>query len=66
MTIDAMSYSNPFGTTLANLNMLEGVDSTCAFALKLLAWPHIRNGRHFVYYREVVKAIAVEKCNSGS
>jgi len=44
------------------VNMLQGVTTTCAFALKLLAWPHIRNGRNFVYYREIVKAIAIEKC----
>ena len=66
VTIDAMNYPNPFGGTPAYLNMLEGVDTSCAFALKLLAWPHIRNGRHFIYYREVVKAIAIEKCNGGS
>jgi len=63
VTIDAMNYPNPSLGTPAYLNMLQGVDTSCAFALKLLAWPHIRNGRHFVYYREVVKAIAIEKCN---
>ena len=42
--------------------MLAGLDSTCAFALKLWAYPHIRNGRHFIYYREQIKAIAIEKC----
>lgn len=44
------------------LNMLDGVDSTCAFALELKAKPHIRNGRYFVYYRETTIAIAIEKC----
>lgn len=31
-------------------------------ALKLWAWPHIRNGYGFIYYSEQIKAIAIEKC----
>ncbi|OPY83325.1 MAG: hypothetical protein A4E70_00340 [Syntrophus sp. PtaU1.Bin005] len=42
--------------------MLAGLDSTCAFALKLWAYSHVRDGRHFIYYREQIKAIAIEKC----
>lgn len=42
--------------------MLAGLDSTCAFALKLYAYAHIRDGRNFIYYREQIKAIAIEKC----
>ncbi|SEL94104.1 hypothetical protein SAMN04489760_10174 [Syntrophus gentianae] len=42
--------------------MLAGLDTTCAFALKLWAYAHVRDGRHFIYYREQIKAIAVEKC----
>jgi hypothetical protein len=42
--------------------MLANLNSTCAFALKLWAIPHVRNGRYFIYYREQIKAIAVEKC----
>jgi hypothetical protein len=42
--------------------LVAGLDSTCAFALKLYAWAHIRNGYGLIYYREVVKAIAIEKC----
>ena len=42
--------------------MLVGLNSTCAFALKLWAWPHIRNGYGFIYYNEQIKAIAIEKC----
>jgi len=56
-TVAGGSAAPPPGT-----GMLNNLDSTCAFALKLYAWPHIRNGRHFVYYREQMKAIAVEKC----
>ena len=42
--------------------LLVGLTSTCAFALKLYAWAHIRNGYGFVYYTEQIKAIAIEKC----
>ena len=42
--------------------MLAGLDSTCAFALKLWAYSHVRDGRRFIYYREQIKAIAIEKC----
>lgn len=43
-------------------SMLVGLKTTCAFALKLWAYPHIRNGRHFIYYEETIRAIAIEKC----
>lgn len=62
-TVDATNYLNPYGGTPAYLNILDGVTTTCAFALKLWAKPHIRDGRHFVYYREIIKAIAIEKCD---
>jgi hypothetical protein len=42
--------------------MLANLNGTCAFALKLYAWAHVRDGRHFIYYREQMKAIAIEKC----
>ncbi len=42
--------------------MLAGLDTTCAFALKLWAYAHVRDGRNFIYYREQMKAIAIEKC----
>ncbi|HKI81105.1 MAG TPA: hypothetical protein VKA04_05620, partial [Pseudodesulfovibrio sp.] len=42
--------------------MLSGLSSTCAFAAKLWATAHVRDGRTFIYYREQLKAIAVEKC----
>lgn len=44
------------------INMLDGVTSTCAFALKLWATAHVRDGRNFIFYREQIKAIAIEKC----
>src|SRR5262245_29840606 len=43
--------------------LLVGVTSTCAFALKLWATAHIRNGYGPIYYRETIKAIAIEKCS---
>jgi hypothetical protein len=43
-------------------DMLAGVTSTCAFALKLWALAHVRNGRYFIFYHEQIKAIAVENC----
>jgi hypothetical protein len=42
--------------------MLTGLSSTCAFALKLWARAHVRDGRQFIYYREQLQAIAIEKC----
>ena len=41
---------------LANLN-----NNTCAYALKLWATSHVRDGRHFIYYREQIKVFVVEK-----
>jgi hypothetical protein len=43
--------------------LLVGLTTTCAFALKLYAWAHIRNGYGLIYYRETIKAIAIEKCS---
>lgn len=49
--------------TVSGNSMLTGLATTCAFALKLWAYAHVRDGRHFIYYREVIKAIAIEKCS---
>lgn len=48
--------------TLSGAALLTGLTTTCAFALKLHAEPHIRNGYTFIYYREELKSIAIEKC----
>lgn len=45
------------------INMLAGVTGTCAFALKLWATAHVRDGRNFIFYREQIKAVAIEKCS---
>ena len=43
--------------------LVDGLSSTCAFALRLRAWAHIRNGYYpFIYRDEDIKAIAIEKC----
>jgi hypothetical protein len=53
------SYTN---FLVSGAPLLVGLDSTCAFALRLRAWAHVRNGRHFVFYDEDIDAIAIEKC----
>lgn len=53
---------NPVNTVVSGAPLLVGLASTCAFALKLYAYAHIRNGYGFVYYTEQIKAIAIEKC----
>ena len=53
---------SPVSLPVSGAPLLAGLTSTCAFALKLYAWAHIRNGYGFVYYTEQIKAIAIEKC----
>ena len=52
----------PITPTVSGAAMLVGLTSTCAFALKLWATAHVRDGRNFVFYDEQLKAIAIEKC----
>lgn len=42
--------------------LLVGLTTTCAFALRLSATAHIRDGRNFIYHVEQNKAIAIENC----
>jgi hypothetical protein len=54
------------GTVNQNVSgapLLVGVSTTCAFAIKLHANAHVRNGYGLLYYRETIKAIAIEKCS---
>jgi len=53
----------PVTPTVSGNQMLVGLTGTCAFALKLWATAHIRDGRQFIYYTEQMKAVAVEKCD---
>jgi hypothetical protein len=48
---------------VSGASLLTGLTSTCAYALTLSATAHIRDGRQFIYYNQVVKAIAIEKCS---
>ena len=43
-------------------SLLTGLNSTCAFALRLRAVAHVRNGRDFIYDDQDIDAIAIEKC----
>lgn len=55
--------AGPITPTVSGAALLTGLTSTCAFALKLWAKAHVRNGRHFIFYREQMKSIAIEKCS---
>lgn len=61
------SYSNnglpgADSETVSANALLTGLTTTCAFAFRLRAWSHVRNGRHFVYYDQDIDAVAIEKC----
>ena len=43
--------------------MLTGLNGTCAFALTLIAEPHITNGVNRIYRRVTTQAIAIEDCS---
>lgn len=47
---------------VSGASLLVGLDTTCAFALRLGATAHIRNGYSWVYYAEDIDAIAIENC----
>ncbi len=61
-----LDYSGlaPANVTVNAMPMLTGVTTTCAFALKLWAYANVRNGYGLIWYREIINAIAVEKCPS--
>jgi hypothetical protein len=50
-------------TTVSGAALLTGLTTTCAFALKLWAYAHVRDGRNFILYDEDIQAIAIEKCS---
>ncbi|WP_071515958.1 hypothetical protein [Geitlerinema sp. PCC 9228] len=67
--VDSNSFDSSTSGNLSPVNedingnqLLNNLTSTCAFALELEALPHIRNGRGFIYRREEIVAIAIEKC----
>jgi hypothetical protein len=53
----------PSNNTVSAAPMTAGLTGTCAFALTLGAWPLVRNGFGAIHYKEVTKAIAIEKCS---
>jgi hypothetical protein len=66
-TLDSDSSNSgnilPVSKTVSGNSMLTGVSGTCAFALKLYAYSHIRDGVNSrVYYSEKIIAIVVKKC----
>lgn len=48
--------------TVDGSELIEGLETTCAFALRLRAWAHVRNGYSWVFSDEDIDAIAIEKC----
>lgn len=44
-------------------NLLGELQSTCAFALILDVWSHVRGNSGFSYAGQKIKAIAIERCN---
>ena len=62
----AASYTGlatPAQSTISSSPMTNGLTSTCAFSLRLNAWPLIRNGYGLIHHRQINRAVAVEKCN---
>ena len=53
----------PRNQTTSSAPFTAGLTTTCAFSLIVDAWSHIRNGYGLVYYKRLIKAIAVEKCS---
>ena len=57
---------DPINTTITVPNshpMINGLSSTCAFAIKLYGYAHVTNGRQrYIFYDEDLQAIAIEKC----
>lgn len=58
---------DPVNTTITVPNshpMINGLNSTCAFAIKLWGRAHVTDGRQrYIFYDEDLQAIAIEKCH---
>lgn len=50
------------GTVITSAAFTTGLTTTCAFALVMNAWSHVRNGYGFVYHTSMTRAVAVENC----
>lgn len=53
----------PRNKTNSSAPFTTGLTTTCAFSLIVDARSHIRNGYGWVYYKRLVKPVAVEKCS---
>jgi hypothetical protein len=53
----------PVNQLVSSAPMTAGLTGTCAFALTIGAWSHIRNGYGLVYHVSQPYALAVEKCS---
>ena len=54
--------ATPVSAIASSAPMTTGLGGTCAFALTLDAWAHIRNGFGRVYHTSQSYALAIEKC----
>jgi hypothetical protein len=52
----------PVNQLVSSAPMTAGLAGTCAFALTIGAWSHIRNGYSLIYHVSQPYALAVEKC----
>ena len=53
----------PRNASTSSASFTNGLTTTCAFSLILDAWAHIRNGHGFIYFSQLIKSVAVEKCS---
>jgi hypothetical protein len=64
-TLGSATYNagtSPVSVDVNGNAMVAGLTSTCAFALLLRAWSHVRGDSGFHYYGEKAYAIAIERC----
>jgi hypothetical protein len=52
----------PVNQLVSSAPMTAGLTGTCAFALNISAWAHIRNGYSRIYYTWLPYALAVDAC----
>jgi len=61
--ISPVNVAVPGGAMLVDPSTPSGyIENSCAFALRLRAWAHIRGNWGFIWYGEKLYAIAVERC----
>jgi hypothetical protein len=53
----------PRNASTSSAPFTNGLTTTCAFSLILDARAHIRNGYGFIYFSQLIKSVAVEKCS---